>query len=204
MKKIGKFLLRGLSVIVILVLILVAGGAYYFKSYLPNTVAPKSFPKIDGEIQLEGLNGPVNIYRDKMGIPHIYAATAHDLFFAQGYVHAQERFWQMDFYRHVGTLADARFDVRRGVFRRDHGIVHFRDPRQVEAAREPVRRPVRGVGAARAVDHRRAPFADDSRAAAVCRQQARGGEIAAGGQQPFGVVERLVERREPLAVAVRR
>ena len=49
MKKIGKFLLRGLSVIVILVLILVAGGAYYFKSYLPNTVAPKSFPKLTGK-----------------------------------------------------------------------------------------------------------------------------------------------------------
>lgn len=103
MKRIGKFLLRGLSVIVVLVLILGAGGAYYFKSYLPNTVAPKSFPQIDGEIQLAGLNGPVDIYRDKMGIPHIYAATSHDLFFAQGYVHAQDRFWQMDVWRHIGS-----------------------------------------------------------------------------------------------------
>ena len=102
MKRIGNFLLRGLSVIVVLALLLIAGGAYYFKNYLPKTVAPKSFPKIDGELQLDGLNAPVDIYRDKMGIPHIYAATAHDLFFAQGYVHAQERFWQMDFYRHVG------------------------------------------------------------------------------------------------------
>jgi len=79
-----------------------AGGGYYFKSYLPNTVAPKSFPQTDGEIQLEGLDGPVDIYRDSMGIAHIYATTPHDIFFAQGYVHAQERFWQMDFYRHVG------------------------------------------------------------------------------------------------------
>ncbi len=102
MKRIGNFLLRGLSVVVILALLLIAGGAYYFKSYLPKTVAPKSFPKIDGELQLDGLNAPVDIYRDKMGIPHIYATTSHDLFFAQGYVHAQERFWQMDFYRHVG------------------------------------------------------------------------------------------------------
>src|SRR6266498_5015228 len=102
MKKIGKFLLRGLRVIVILVLILAAGGAFYFKSYLPKTVAPKSFPQTDGEIKLDGLDGPVDVYRDKMGIPHIYATTSHDLFFAQGYVHAQERFWQMDFYRHVG------------------------------------------------------------------------------------------------------
>ena len=38
-----------------------------------------------------------------MGIRHIYASTQHDLFFAQGYVHAQDRFWQMDFWRHIGS-----------------------------------------------------------------------------------------------------
>ena len=38
-----------------------------------------------------------------MGIPHIYATTSHDLFFAQGYVHAQDRFWQMDTWRHIGS-----------------------------------------------------------------------------------------------------
>jgi penicillin amidase len=38
-----------------------------------------------------------------MGVPHIYASTQHDLFFAQGYVHAQDRFWQMDFWRHQGA-----------------------------------------------------------------------------------------------------
>jgi len=91
----------GLGVL-ILAILLGAGGTYYFKSYLPNTVAPRSFPQIDGEIQVQGLDGPVDIYRDNMGIPHIYATTQHDLFFAQGYVHAQERFWQMDFYRHIG------------------------------------------------------------------------------------------------------
>lgn len=45
----------------------------------------------------------MDIYRDEMGIPHIYAATLHDLFMAQGYVHAQDRFWQMDFWRHIGS-----------------------------------------------------------------------------------------------------
>ncbi|MBN2116393.1 MAG: penicillin acylase family protein [Anaerolineales bacterium] len=103
MKKVSVFLARGLGLLVILAVILGAAGAFYFKSYLPDTVAPKSFPQIDGEIQLEGLNGPVDIYRDPMGIPHIYAATPHDLFFAQGYVHAQERFWQMDTWRHIGS-----------------------------------------------------------------------------------------------------
>ena len=89
--------------LLIIVLLVGAGGAYYFKSYLPNTVAPKSFPQVDGDIQLEGLNGSVDIYRDQMGVPHIYATTSHDLFFAQGFVHAQDRFWQMDFWRHVGS-----------------------------------------------------------------------------------------------------
>jgi len=103
MKRVGVFLARGLGVILILAIVLGAAGTFYFKSYLPNTVAPKSFPQIEGEIKLEGLNGPVDVYRDNMGIPHIYAATSHDLFFAQGYVHAQERFWQMDTWRHIGS-----------------------------------------------------------------------------------------------------
>ncbi|RPJ28756.1 MAG: penicillin acylase family protein [Chloroflexi bacterium] len=103
MKRVGVFLARGLGVIVILGIVLSAVGAFYFKNHLPNTVAPKSFPQIEGEIKLEGLNGPVDVYRDNMGIPHIYAATSHDLFFAQGYVHAQDRFWQMDSWRHIGS-----------------------------------------------------------------------------------------------------
>ena len=98
-KLIGRILIGGL----ILVLIAAGGGLFYFKSYLPNTVAPKSFPQIDGEIKVDGLDAKVDVYRDGMGIPHIYASTSHDLFFAQGYVHAQERFWQMDSWRHIGS-----------------------------------------------------------------------------------------------------
>ncbi len=63
----------------------------------------RSFPKTDGEIQLAGLEAPVEVYRDSYGIPHIYASTADDLFMTQGYVHAQDRFWQMDFWRHIGS-----------------------------------------------------------------------------------------------------
>jgi len=103
MKKVGLVFSRvGIGVIILAVL---AGafGTYYVKSYIPNTVAPKSFPQTDGELQITGLDGPVDIYRDGMGIPHIYATTLHDLFFAQGYVHAQDRFWQMDFWRHIGS-----------------------------------------------------------------------------------------------------
>ena len=41
--------------------------------------------------------------RDSLGIPHIYADTPEDLFLAQGYVHAQDRFFQMDFWRHLSS-----------------------------------------------------------------------------------------------------
>jgi penicillin amidase len=62
-----------------------------------------SFPKASGQVKTPGLDGPVDIYRDAFGVPQIYASTQHDLFFAQGYVHAQDRFWQMDFWRHIGS-----------------------------------------------------------------------------------------------------
>ena len=103
MKNLSKFLVRILIGAVIIALIAVAGGAFYFRSYLPNTAAPQSFPQIDGQLKVAGLDGSVDIYRDHMGIPHIYASTLHDLFFAQGYVHAQDRFWQMDAWRHIGS-----------------------------------------------------------------------------------------------------
>ncbi len=60
------------------------------------------FPETDGEVALQGLQEPVDIYRDEFGIPHIFAKNQHDLFYAQGYVHAQDRFWQMEFWRHIG------------------------------------------------------------------------------------------------------
>lgn len=101
--RVRRFVLGGLSVIVILALVLAGAGAFYFKSRLPNAVAPRSFPVTTGEIQTSGLDDAVDVYRDHMGIPHIYAATLHDLFFAQGYIHAQDRFWQMDTWRHIGS-----------------------------------------------------------------------------------------------------
>jgi penicillin amidase len=63
----------------------------------------RAFPETDGTLYLSDLDGAVDIYRDQLGIPHIFATTDHDLFFAQGYVHAQDRFWQMDFWRHQGA-----------------------------------------------------------------------------------------------------
>jgi len=103
MKKVTRGLTRALIALVIIAVLVGAVGTYYLKSYVPNTIAPKSYPQLDGELKVAGLNGAVDIYRDRMGIPHIYASTPHDLFFAQGYIHAQDRFWQMDFWRHIGS-----------------------------------------------------------------------------------------------------
>ncbi|MEH2053957.1 penicillin acylase family protein [Nostoc sp.] len=63
----------------------------------------QSFPQESGTIQIPELKAEVSVQRDKWGIPHIYAANSHDLFMAQGYIHAQDRFWQMDFWRHIGS-----------------------------------------------------------------------------------------------------
>lgn len=62
----------------------------------------KSFSQTEGEITASSLNRPVKIYRDEYGVPHIFADTEYDLFFAQGYVHAQDRLWQMDLSRRAG------------------------------------------------------------------------------------------------------
>lgn len=65
-------------------------------------------PSLTGTLRLRGLERPVEIYRDALGIPHIHASTVHDAFFAQGVVHAQDRLWQMDYDRHraYGRLAE--------------------------------------------------------------------------------------------------
>ena len=95
MKKKGyQFIVWLVSILVVLVILLSALGV---------VTARRSFPQVNGNIHLTGLDDPVYVYRDAMGIPNIYAATLHDLFMTQGYVHAQDRFWQMDFWRHIGS-----------------------------------------------------------------------------------------------------
>jgi penicillin amidase len=61
----------------------------------------RSFPETDGEVDVPGLDAEVQVLRDDHGIPQVYADTSHDLFFAQGYVQAQDRFFEMDFRRHL-------------------------------------------------------------------------------------------------------
>ncbi|MGA1263125.1 MAG: penicillin acylase family protein [Prochlorothrix sp.] len=63
----------------------------------------QSWPVESGRLQLAGLTAPVEVVRDPQGLPQIYAETTEDLIFAQGYIQAQDRFWQMDIWRHVGS-----------------------------------------------------------------------------------------------------
>ncbi len=65
-------------------------------------------PAWDGDVRAPGLDAPVEVVRDEHGVPHIYASSEHDLYYAQGFVHAQDRFWQMALLRQTsaGTLSE--------------------------------------------------------------------------------------------------
>ncbi|MGQ9710524.1 MAG: penicillin acylase family protein [Anaerolineae bacterium] len=86
--------------LVLLVVILILGLAGFGVGY---ATVRRAWPQINGTLQVPGLRAPVTVIRDRWGIPHIYASNLHDLLFAQGYVHAQDRFWQMEFWRRLGS-----------------------------------------------------------------------------------------------------
>jgi penicillin amidase len=73
-----------------------------------DSLARASLSQLDGRIALRGLHDSVEVIRDRWGVPHIYAKNIDDLFFAQGFVQAQDRLWQMEMYRRMyeGTLAE--------------------------------------------------------------------------------------------------
>jgi penicillin G amidase len=85
-------------------LLVVLTGAGYYGVWS----ARRPLAQYDGTLRLPGLSRPVTVYRDARAVPQVYAHTAGDMYKAQGYVTAQERFWEMDFRRHVtgGTLAE--------------------------------------------------------------------------------------------------
>src|ERR1700687_1130104 len=90
--------LRILFWLLCLILVVVAGAVGY--AYLVTTSA---LPQLDGQAQVSGLSDPVTVTRDGHGVPTIEAKTLEDLFFAQGYVTAQDRLWQMDVMRRFGS-----------------------------------------------------------------------------------------------------
>lgn len=85
------------SLAILLVIVVVAALIFI------HGIKHGAYPKYDGEIKITGLSGEVTVYRDERGMPHIYASNEHDLYFAVGYVMAQERLWQMDLIRRATT-----------------------------------------------------------------------------------------------------
>ena len=87
---------------ILVVLALVVAG------FLAVDTVRRSFPQTSGTIDVPGLEAEVQVVRDAHGVPQIYADTAEDLFFAQGFVQAQDRFFEMDVRRHItaGRLSE--------------------------------------------------------------------------------------------------
>lgn len=96
MRRIG----RAIAIILALLVptVLIAGSILVYRPH----------PVLDGDIRLIGMHERGEILRDRYGVPHIFARNAHDLFFMQGYVLAQDRLFQMDLYRRAahGTLSE--------------------------------------------------------------------------------------------------
>ena len=92
-------------------------------------LAGRSLATIDGELAVPGLRAPVEVIRDEWGVPHIYAGNDDDLFFAQGYVMAQDRLWQMEMWRrwHEGRLAEI-FGPEALPYDRRTRLMMFRGP----------------------------------------------------------------------------
>jgi penicillin amidase len=97
-----KFLRIFFLVIVALVLIICAGVIWFCWT------ARQALAQLDGKISVSSISAETRIIRDPRGVPHIVAANTHDLFFAQGYVTAQDRLWQMDLSRRLaeGTVSE--------------------------------------------------------------------------------------------------
>ncbi|MFJ6212588.1 penicillin acylase family protein [Streptomyces sp. NPDC092296] len=97
---------RARLIVIVLALLLVAGAAT--GGWFGVRTVRASYPQVTGSVRVAGLSGPVDVERDANGIPQLYADTPEDLFRAQGYVHAQDRFWEMDVRRHItsGRLSE--------------------------------------------------------------------------------------------------
>jgi penicillin amidase len=84
-------------VVILLVVVVTAAGT------LLGMLTMRGFPTTHGSVAIAGLTDAVRVTRDASGIAWIEAENSHDLFLAQGYVHAQERMWQMEVWRHISS-----------------------------------------------------------------------------------------------------
>ena len=95
MRKVVKLV----GILLVLVVLVAAAAFAYLRS---------SRPDYDAKLKTRGLGARVEVLRDSLGVPHIFAKTPEDMFYAQGYVHAQDRLWQMELFRRVaeGRMAE--------------------------------------------------------------------------------------------------
>jgi len=98
-----KILKRTVFTILMLLIVLVLAALFFIRH-----LSHRSIPDYNKDLMLEGLHAPVEVYRDNLAIPHVYATDEHDLYMAVGYLLAEDRLWQMDMLRHVteGRLSE--------------------------------------------------------------------------------------------------
>ena len=98
---------RRLVIAAVTVLLLVGLAGVMARIWFRHALTA-SLPPVDGSLRVAGLHAPVRVKRDERGVPHITAANIDDLLFAQAYVTAQDRLWQMDMLRRhaAGELAE--------------------------------------------------------------------------------------------------
>ncbi len=89
----ARMFVKVVFAIVVVAALAGAGGYGYLRRSLPAT---------NGTIAVEGPRGPIEIVRDADAIPHVFAGNKHDALYGLGYVHAQDRLWQMEFQRRIG------------------------------------------------------------------------------------------------------
>jgi penicillin amidase len=90
--------LRAFCLLLALAAALAASAFFAGRHFIRNAMR-QNLPQLDGSLAVYGLAAPVTVARDARGVPHIRAASMDDLVFAQGFVTAQDRLWQMDLLR---------------------------------------------------------------------------------------------------------
>jgi penicillin G amidase len=118
-----QHLILGISITALVLLLVAAGSIWY--------LLRKSLPKTEGTLTVPGIGAAVDVYRDDAGIPHILASNEADAYFAAGFVHAQDRLWQMDLGRRYGQGRLAEIlgpaAVQTDVLMRTIGIARIAD-----------------------------------------------------------------------------
>src|SRR5882724_5808741 len=96
--------MRALLLCVLLSAAMALGQVAQQPADTPESLRQKAkavLPQLQGELAVAGLQEPVEVLRDRWGVPHIYAKNADDLFFAQGFVAAQDRLFQLELWRRL-------------------------------------------------------------------------------------------------------